>query len=85
MDLPSQQRIDEWFLVTSLPRVRLQLLAVAHYIIYRLVNHLRHAGTQDYDYIKRFSHQLLTEATRDDPRLRSAFRRARQARYMRPG
>ena len=87
-----------------LPRLRLQLLSVAHYIIYRLVNHLRHLGgrcsreeeagsrratqpsptrTDNYDYIKRFAHQLLTEALRDDRGLRSAFRRARQARYVR--
>ena len=53
---------------------KLQLQAVANFILYRTTNHVRHttlpAGDGRREYISHYMDQLLHEACKDDARLR---------------
>ena len=48
----------------------LRKLAVAVYVAYRTVNHVRHRTAVSSQYIRDFFNQMLHEATRDDDALR---------------
>ena len=59
--------------------MQLRQTAVAVYVLYRTVNHLRRAsplGDASEEYKRHFMNQMLHEAARGDGRLRAALRAA---------
>ena len=58
--------------------LRLRQIAVAVFVLYRTVNHLRHTcprGDATAEYKKHYMNQMLHEAARGDSRLQAALRR----------
>ena len=62
--------MERWMFALPLTDRQLRLTAVSVYVMYRLVNHLRHNSNNDRDYQMRFMNQLLHEAVRDNGSLR---------------
>ena len=75
--LPDATHLDTWMLAEKrMDPLRLRQVSVAVYVLYRTVNHLRHAAPPDNTtetYRRHYMNQLLHEATRGDLRLRRAL------------
>lgn len=74
----ASRELDWWVLATEHTDTDLRMVAVATYVLYRTVNHLRHQTRLDGDdhsaYTRKFMDQMLYEACRDDLQLRRCCR-----------
>ena len=83
MQLPARSCNDGWFFTTAYTNTQLRQYAIAIYILYRTVNHLRHVGRTTEEYKNHFMNQLVHEATRGDQRCRRDLGAARARAFLR--